>query len=311
MIVDDQAMVLRILEAGLSKYPQIEVVGTATDGKLALNQVEKFNPDVIILDMEMPRMNGIEFLQTLMPTNPIPTIVLSALTYKNSKITDDAFEAGAVDFLPKPSGGSQGLSKTLSQLWIKVQLAAKKDVSHLKQDRPRTFLPKSALDRKQITNKLVLGMGEMDIIDDESKVIKIFALGSCVALAMYCMDKNLVGLAHVALPASKTDPEKSIKLPGYFADTAVPALLNKFLERGCQPSRIFAKIAGGAVTKVELGNYFNIGQKNSISIKANLLKKNIKILADELGGDISRTAYVKPGSNKMYLHHPKKGEWEL
>jgi len=92
LIVDDQALVLDILAKGLSKDPNIEVVGTATDGQLALNQIDRLKPDVIILDMEMPRMNGIQFLHELMPKTPIPTIVLSALTQKDSQITKDAFE---------------------------------------------------------------------------------------------------------------------------------------------------------------------------------------------------------------------------
>jgi len=124
LIVDDQALVLDILARGLAKDPSILVVGTATDGQLALNQIDRVNPDVIILDLEMPRMNGIQFLHHLMPVNPIPTIVLSALTQNNSKVTVDAFEAGAFDFLAKPSGGARALSDLLNQLWTKIKIAA-------------------------------------------------------------------------------------------------------------------------------------------------------------------------------------------
>lgn len=311
MIVDDQSMVLRILEAGLSKYPQIEVIGTATDGELALNQVPRLMPDVIILDMEMPRMNGIEFLQNLMPRSPIPTIVLSALTQKNSKITNDAFEAGAVDFLPKPSGGSDALNTTLTQLWVKIQIAAKKDVSHFKNTARPKSLAKSFLDRQATTNKIVLGMGEMDISNEIGKEIKIFALGSCIGLALFAPDKNYVGLAHIALPSSKTDPGKSLTLPGYFANTAVPALFGSLIESGCNPEMIYAKMAGGATTRADQTNYFNIGQKNYIAVKANLLKRRIKIMGEDVGGEISRTSIVRPESKMLLLNHPQKGNWEI
>ncbi len=109
LVVDDQPLVLDILSKGLVQDPEIEVIGTAIDGYLALNMINRARPDVIILDMEMPRMNGIQFLHQMNAQSPIPTIVLSALTDPNSQITQDAFEAGAVDFLPKPSSGAKGL----------------------------------------------------------------------------------------------------------------------------------------------------------------------------------------------------------
>lgn len=311
LLVDDQALVLEILKRGISKEKSIEVVGTATDGYLALNQINRVKPDVIVLDLEMPRMNGIQFLHNLMPVRPIPTLILSALTEDNTKITEDAFNAGAVDFLQKPSAGSKGLNGLIVQLWAKIKMAATKDVSHFKKRKQDYKLPDNHLDRSIKTNKHVLGMGAHKVINEPNIELKIFALGSCIGLGMYCPSKQVVGLCHVALPNSKTDIEKSIKVPGYFADSAIKAMINDFLEFGCPKEKIFAKISGGAKTRVELGDYFAIGQKNSIAVKAGLIKNGIKVLSEDTGGTISRTCSVMSGETMMKLNHPEKGNWEI
>lgn len=311
LIVDDQPLVLDILTKGISKDRDIEVVGTATDGFLALNQIPRLKPDVIILDMEMPRMNGLQFLRNLMPVNPIPTIVLSALTSNDSKITDEAFTAGAVDFLKKPEGGSKGLATLLVQLWTKIKIAASQDVQHLKRIKQEYNLPTNTLDRTQKTNKIILGMGMMDIVAESGKELKIFALGSCIGLGLFCPLRKITGLAHIALPNSKTDPSKAEGLPGYFSDTAIPALLNKMLDAGCPQNKIYAKIAGGSKTRAEIGDFFGIGQKNTIGSKAALVKAGITLLAEDTGGDISRTATLNSESTHMSLYYPEKGEWTI
>lgn len=311
LLVDDQSLVLDILTKGISKDKDIEVVGTATDGYLALNQIPRLKPDVIILDMEMPRMNGIQFLHNLMPVNPIPTIVLSALTNNDSKITDQAFNAGAVDFLKKPDGGSKGLATLLVQLWTKIKVAASQDVSHLKRVKQEYKLPSNTLDRTVKTNKVILGMGMMDIVAQAGKELKIFALGSCIGLGLFCPLKKVTGLAHIALPNSKTDPTKADGLPGYFADTAVSALFNMMLEAGCPQNKIYAKIAGGSKTRAEIGDFFGIGQKNTIATKAALVKSGITLLAEDTGGDISRTATLSNDSTHLSLYYPEKGDWKI
>lgn len=311
LVVDDQALVLDILSKGLAKDPMIDVVGTATDGYLALNQINRVKPDVIVLDLEMPRMNGLQFLHNLMPVKPIPTIVLSALTKKDSKLTIEAFEAGAVDFLPKPSGGLKGLQGLLGQLWTKVKIAATKDVKYLKKPKKDYRLPSKALDRTAKADKIVLGMGAMEVSSELGKTLKIFALGSCVGLGLFCAKKPVLGLAHVVLPSSATDKSKAKAIPGYFADTAVDAMLDEMLKLGCPQNQIFAKIAGGAKTRVDIGDYFHIGQKNAVAVKAKLLKKGIKVISEDLGGEISRTMTLVVGKTKAQLHFPDKGTWEI
>jgi len=312
MIVDDQALVLDILTKGLSKDPNIEVVGTATDGQIALNQIDRLKPDVIVLDMEMPRMNGIQFLHELMPKNPIPTIVLSALTQKDSKITQDAFEQGAVDFLSKPTGGARSLPNLLIQLYTKIRIAAAQDVSHFKKGiMVSPTLPATVLDRSLKTRQNILGMGAYDVTNEEGRILKIFALGSCVGVALFCPPDPPVALGHIVLPSSSTDLEKAKKMPGYFADTAVKIMLEEMNKLGCPNNRIIAKLAGGAKTNAEVGDYFSGGQRNAVAVKATLIKHGVKVVKDDLGGIISRTVHVVTGDPKLYLMHPEKGRWEL
>ncbi|MFP4527683.1 MAG: response regulator [Candidatus Kapaibacterium sp.] len=311
LIVDDQALILDILSRNLVKDPTIDVIGTATDGYLALNMISREKPDVILLDMEMPRMNGLQFLHNLMPVNPIPTIVLSALTDKDSKITVDAFEAGAVDFQPKPSGGARGLPEMLNRLLVKIKMAATQDVGHLKKPKKDYTLPGNALDRKAKTDQIVLGMGALEVTNKPGKILKIFALGSCIGLTMICPGSETIGMAHVVLPNSTTDFKKSQALPGYFADSAVEEMLKLMRQNGCANKKVYAKIAGGAKTKVDIGDYFGVGQRNSIAVKAALLKNGIKIAASDIGGQISRTISIRTGTTKVSVYFPDKGTWEI
>ena len=98
LIVDDSILFREILARGISKDSAIEVVGTASDPYSARDKIIELNPDVMTLDVEMPRMNGIEFLRRLMPQYPIPVVVVSSITEN----VFDAMRAGAVDFVSKP-----------------------------------------------------------------------------------------------------------------------------------------------------------------------------------------------------------------
>ncbi|MCX7822274.1 MAG: chemotaxis response regulator protein-glutamate methylesterase [Syntrophobacterales bacterium] len=124
LIVDDSAIVRKIFTQELSKYPDIEVVGTAPDPYIARDKIVALKPDVITLDIEMPRMDGLTFLRKLMKYYPIPTIVVSSLTPKNSAMALEALEAGAVEVLAKP-GGSYSVGDMSVQLVEKIRAAAR------------------------------------------------------------------------------------------------------------------------------------------------------------------------------------------
>ena len=106
LIVDDSALVRRVLTEGLAKYPDIEVVGTASDPYIARECIVKLSPDVVTLDIEMPRMDGLSFLSKLMRHYPIPVIVVSSLTTEYSETALRALALGAIDVIAKPGSWS-------------------------------------------------------------------------------------------------------------------------------------------------------------------------------------------------------------
>ncbi len=103
LVVDDSALVRKIITDILESDPQIEVVGTANNGKTAIFKTKVLDPDVITMDIEMPIMNGLDALKHIVQTNPKPVIMMSVLTQDGAEPTFKALEYGAVDFIPKPS----------------------------------------------------------------------------------------------------------------------------------------------------------------------------------------------------------------
>ncbi len=133
LIIDDSALVRNILTAGLSADPGIEVVGSASDPYQARDKIIALHPQVLTLDVEMPRMDGVEFLRKLMPQYPLPTVMVSSLTERGKQITLEAMEAGAVDFVTKPKADvANGLEQMMSQLRTKIKIASTANVSHWK-----------------------------------------------------------------------------------------------------------------------------------------------------------------------------------
>jgi len=158
IVVDDSALVRDILAQGLAMDPAIEVVAKASDPYVARDQIIKHRPDVLTLDVEMPRMDGVEFLRRLMPQYPVPVVMVSALTQRGKQITLDALDAGAVDFVSKPSTDvARGLSNMMMELRTKVKIASTANVSHWKSKRAappvRSTVTSSAL--AESTDKVI------------------------------------------------------------------------------------------------------------------------------------------------------------
>ncbi|SMC19443.1 two-component system, chemotaxis family, response regulator CheB [Desulfacinum hydrothermale DSM 13146] len=124
LVVDDSAIVRKIFTQELGKHPDIQVVGTAPDPYVARDKIAKLRPDVITLDVEMPRMDGLTFLKKLMKYHPTPTIIVSSLTPRNSEMALEALEYGAVEVLAKP-GGSFTVGDMSVQLVEKIRAAAR------------------------------------------------------------------------------------------------------------------------------------------------------------------------------------------
>ena len=140
LIVDDSAIVRKVFSEELSKYPDIEIIGTAPDPFVARDKIVALQPDVITLDIEMPRMDGLTFLRKLMKYYPLPTIIVSSLTPKGGKLTLEAMEIGAVDVIAKP-GGSYTVGNMSAQLAEKIRAASfakiiRKDLGGHEPDHP-------------------------------------------------------------------------------------------------------------------------------------------------------------------------------
>jgi len=123
LIVDDSAVVRKILTDELSKYEDIEVVGSAVDPYVARDKILKLRPDVLTLDVEMPRMDGLTFLSKLMQFHPMPVVVVSSLTPKNSEAAIRALELGAVEVIGKP-GSAYSVPEIARQLVRAIRAAA-------------------------------------------------------------------------------------------------------------------------------------------------------------------------------------------
>jgi two-component system chemotaxis response regulator CheB len=108
LIVDDSALMRSLLTEIIGDAPDLEVVGSAPDPIAAREMIKALNPDVLTLDVEMPKMDGIEFLRRLMSLRPMPVVMISTLTERGSEVTLRALETGAVDFVPKPRAENLG-----------------------------------------------------------------------------------------------------------------------------------------------------------------------------------------------------------
>jgi two-component system chemotaxis response regulator CheB len=128
LVVDDSAVVRRVISEELSRYKDIEIVGTAVDPYVARDKIVELRPDVITLDLEMPRMDGLSFLAKLMKHYPLPVVVLSSLTPKNSEMAMKALDIGAVEVLCKP-GASYSTKDIAQPLAHAIRAAAAARVS--------------------------------------------------------------------------------------------------------------------------------------------------------------------------------------
>nr|WP_315465659.1 chemotaxis response regulator protein-glutamate methylesterase [uncultured Rhodoferax sp.] len=126
VVVDDSALVRSLLAEIINKQVDMECVGTANDPYLARELIRELDPDVITLDVEMPRMDGLEFLSRLMRLRPMPVVMISTLTERGAEVTMRALELGAVDFVAKPRIGlADGIKELASSIVEKVRIASK------------------------------------------------------------------------------------------------------------------------------------------------------------------------------------------
>ena len=142
LIIDDSALMRQVLASLLSKDPGIEVIGSAPDPFIAREKIKALNPDVITLDVEMPKMDGLTFLEKLMRGHPMPVVMVSSLTEAGCETTLRALELGAVDFITKPKIDlREGMEEVAQDLIAKVKAAAQAKVRGKGVAAPRTPYP--------------------------------------------------------------------------------------------------------------------------------------------------------------------------
>jgi two-component system, chemotaxis family, protein-glutamate methylesterase/glutaminase len=169
LVVDDSAAMRQLLAEILGSDPQIEVVGTASDPYVARDKIKSLNPDVLTLDVEMPRMDGIAFLRNLMRLRPMPVVMCSSLTQQGADIALDALALGAIDFVAKPKVDVvRGIKDSAQEIIAKVKVAAQARVQPLI-DRPwpsierlhdaGAVLPKRAALAQSSTSDRIVAIG--------------------------------------------------------------------------------------------------------------------------------------------------------
>jgi len=184
LIVDDSAIVRGILSKELAKDKEIEIVGTAPDPLVAADKIEKLQPDVITLDIEMPRMDGITFLRGLMRHHPIPTIIVSSLTPKGSSLALEAMEIGAVEVVCKP-GHSYTVGDMTEDLAHKIKAAARARLS-----------PSTSQSRRPPTKRVV----STSLAETTNKVVAIGASTGGTQALQYILEslpRNFPGIVIV------------------------------------------------------------------------------------------------------------------
>jgi two-component system, chemotaxis family, protein-glutamate methylesterase/glutaminase len=133
LIVDDSALIRAVMKEIVNSQPDMEVVGAAPDPLIARDLIKQTNPDVLTLDVEMPRMDGLDFLERLMRLRPMPVVMVSSLTERGSEVTMHALELGAVDFVTKPKMAIQsGMLEYTQLITDKIRTAAKAKVKAAK-----------------------------------------------------------------------------------------------------------------------------------------------------------------------------------
>ena len=142
IVVDDSALVRSLLSEIINRQRDMECIGTANDPLVAREMIRELNPDVITLDVEMPRMDGIDFLGRLMRLRPMPVVMISTLTERGAEVTMKALELGAVDFVAKPRVGlASGLNELATQIVDKIRVAA---VAQVRRTLAREAAPSSS-----------------------------------------------------------------------------------------------------------------------------------------------------------------------
>jgi len=160
--------------------------------------------------------------------------------------------------------------------------------------------------------QIILGVGDYGASNTPEDEVKTFALGSCVSVIFLDPKSRTVGMAHIALPDSSINSAKAADKPGYFADTAIPALLTQMGKFGCDKrgKGMIVKLCGGA-NVMDTNDTFQIGKRNALAIKKILWSYGLGAISEDLGGNYSRTVTISVAAGQVTLSSPGKPNWQL
>ena len=180
LVVDDSALIRHLLTDIINRNPDMEVVGTAPDPLIAREMIKSLNPDVLTLDVEMPKMDGLDFLERLMRLRPMPVVMVSTLTQKGSDTTLRALELGAIDFIAKPKTNvGQGLEDYAEEIAEKIRIAS---MAQLKNTAVRRQLIEKAVPEKLSADAILQALPRRPIFTAESVVIVGASTGGTEAI---------------------------------------------------------------------------------------------------------------------------------
>lgn len=157
---------------------------------------------------------------------------------------------------------------------------------------------------------VVVGISDLKISDKDTECLVTYALGSCIAVAVYDPQVKVGGLLHYMLPDSTLDPQKAREHPGMFADTGIPLLFKSCYKLGAEKKRMIIKIAGGARIMDDT-NYFRIGQKNLTALRKIFWKNNVLIDAEDIGENFNRTVRLEMSTGRFLVKGPGGAVKEL
>jgi two-component system chemotaxis response regulator CheB len=158
LIVDDSAIVRKLLAECLSAEPDLEVVGTAPDAFVARDKILSLRPDVLTLDIEMPRMDGLTFLKKLMRFHPLPVVIISSLAHASSQAAVEALQSGAVEVLGKP-GGPYSVGELKHDLPLKIRAAAQARIARRAVEPVAAGTPPAAVPAQPVNHSAIIAIG--------------------------------------------------------------------------------------------------------------------------------------------------------
>lgn len=201
LIVDDSALIRKLLTEMLSADPDIDVVGTAPDPYVARDKIKALNPDVVTLDIEMPRMDGLTFLSNLMRLRPTPVVMISTLTQKGAKTSLEALHIGAVDYVSKPQADVvENLQQYREEIIEKVKVAARANLAAL------------------VRRKCAVPLSEREAAGDSAAVIRPAAVvGRVIAIGASTGGTEAIAEVLASMPAGSPPVLVAQHIPEMFS----------------------------------------------------------------------------------------------